>query len=300
MTTTTTSSDVRQANGVIRSRREAVVAEGPDALSFLQGQLSQDIAALAPGEDAWSLVLHPQGKISAWFRITRVSDDRFVLDVDAGWAEEILTRLNRFKLRTKCEITKAPWRSITIVGPGADDVDVAGVEHDVVTTWAGVEVRDVFGADLGSLDTMDTISDDVFEALRIEAGVPKMGAELDDSTIPAAAGIVDRSVSFTKGCYTGQELVARIDSRGNNVPKRLVGIILAGDAVPKAGTTVTSGTDPAGAVGEVTSAARSMLLDSVVALAYVSRTAELGDSVTVMVGDSAVSGEIRALPLVEA
>lgn len=288
--------DVRTTLAVIAGQRQAVIAEGPDALTFLQGQLSQDLDALAPGEASWSLVLHPQGKISAWFRITRVTDERFVLDLDAGWADEVLTRLNRFKLRTKIDISLAPWTSITIVGPGADEMQLDGVEHDMITSWAGVAVRDVFGPDLdaASIDAAP-LSADQFAALRIEAGVPKMGVELDESTIPAAAGIVEQSVSFTKGCYTGQELVARIDSRGNNVPKRLLSVVLSGDVVPSAGAAVMAGD---AAIGAITSASYSEQLGAAVGLAYISRAGEVGQSVTIYVNGVAVTGELRELPLV--
>ena len=288
--------DVRTERGVIANQRQAVIAEGPDALTFLQGQLSQDLDALAPGEASWSLVLHPQGKISAWFRITRVADDRFVLDLDHGWADEVLTRLNRFKLRTNIEITLAPWQSLTIVGPGADDVAVEGVEHDMITSWAGVPVRDIFGPALDA-STVDAggLELSALEALRIEAGVPKMGVELDESTIPAAAGIVEQSVSFTKGCYTGQELVARIDSRGNNVPKRLLSIVFDGDAAPATESDVRSGDDT---IGTVTSAALSNHLGSPVALAYISRAGSVGEAVTVEIDGATVTGELRELPLV--
>jgi folate-binding protein YgfZ len=288
--------DVRTQRGAISGQRQAVIAEGPEALKFLQGQLSQDLDSLAPGEASWSLVLHPQGKISAWFRITRVTDDRFILDLDAGWADEVLTRLNRFKLRTKIDITLAPWTSLTIVGPGADDLAVDGVEHDMITSWAGVQVRDVFGLDLSeqSVDVMP-LSASELDALRIEAGVPKMGVELDESTIPAAAGIVEQSVSFTKGCYTGQELVARIDSRGNNVPKRLLSVVLSGDVVPGAQAAITA--DDA-SIGAMTSASYSAYLDAVVGLAYISRKGEAGQTVTVDIDGTAVSAELRELPLV--
>jgi folate-binding protein YgfZ len=288
--------DVRTQRGAISGQRQAVIAEGPEALKFLQGQLSQDLDSLAPGEASWSLVLHPQGKISAWFRITRVTDDRFILDLDAGWADEVLTRLNRFKLRTKIDITLAPWTSLTIVGPGADDLAVDGVEHDMITSWAGVQVRDVFGPDLSeqSVDVMP-LSASELDALRIEAGVPKMGVELDESTIPAAAGIVEQSVSFTKGCYTGQELVARIDSRGNNVPKRLLSVVLSGDVVPGAQAAITA--DDA-SIGAMTSASYSAYLDAVVGLAYISRKGEAGQTVTVDIDGTAVSAELRELPLV--
>lgn len=291
-----TTDQLRTSLGVIAGQRQAVIAEGPDALTFLQGQLSQDLDALAPGEASWSLVLHPQGKISAWFRITRVSDDRFVLDLDTGWADEVLTRLNRFKLRTKIDVELAPWQSLTIVGPGADDVVVNGVEHDMITSWAGVPVRDVFGPDLTADSVaIDPIDAATLTALRIEAGVPKMGVELDESTIPAAAGIVDQSVSFTKGCYTGQELVARIDSRGSNVPKRLLSILIEGGHVPAAGSDVQVDGD---SVGVVTSSAVSGHLGSAVALAYISRKAEVGQQVTIEIDGNVATGEIRDLPLV--
>lgn len=288
--------DVRTARGVIPGQRQAIIAEGPDALTFLQGQLSQDLEALAPGEASWSLVLHPQGKISAWFRITRVSDDRFVIDLDAGWADEVLTRLNRFKLRTNIDITLAPWTSLTVVGPGADDLPIDGVDHDMITSWAGVPVRDVFGAELdqAAIDAA-SLSSEQFDALRIEAGVPKMGTELDESTIPAAAGIVEQSVSFTKGCYTGQELVARIDSRGNNVPKRLLSVVLPGTAVPTAETVITAGD---ATLGAITSASYSAHLDAVIALAYISRAGEVGQHVAIDIDGESVAGELRELPLV--
>jgi folate-binding protein YgfZ len=299
--TASSTADLRTGLGVIAGQRECVVVDGPQAFDFLQGQLSQDMAALAPGEAAFSLLLHPQGKISAWFRIARAADDRFVIDVDHGWADEVVGRLNRFKLRTDCTIEKMPWHSVTIVGPQADDVAVDGVEHDMVTSWAGVPVRDVFGPAVTpqSLrsDTAVEIDPAVFDSLRIEGGIPRMGSELDDTTIPAAAGIVEQSVSFTKGCYTGQELVARIDSRGNNVPRRLVGIVMSGHDVPIPGAEVT--VDGA-AVGSVTSSGRSEQLDAAVCLAYVARSADIGQPVAVGSNGGSLAGELRALPLVTA
>lgn len=296
--------DPRTGLGIVTDRRQAVLAEGPEAVTFLQGQLSQDVEALAPGQAAWSLVLHPQGKVSAWFRIARTEHERFVLDVDHGWADEIVQRLTRFKLRTKIEIEAQPWTSVTIIGPGADDVAVDGafgsVEHDMVDRWAGVPIRDVFGSspDIAALGLPELDSDEL-EALRIEAGIPKMGVELDESTIPAASGIVDRSVSFTKGCYTGQELVARIDSRGNNVPKRLLGIVFDGQALPAPGADVRAGgSDPADSVGTITSAANSSRFGGPVALAYIGRAAEVGQAVQVDTPGGPITGELRALPIV--
>lgn len=183
--------------------RDFVRVTGPDAQVYLQGQLSQDIDGLQVGDSAFSFILQPQGKVDAYVRVTRV-EDAYVLDVDAGWGEALVVRLARFKLRTKADIELlADWRCVAIV---SDD--------GAVTEHVGTDVA-VEGAEGDPLD---------YEVLRIKAGVPRMGSEIDEKTIPASLGVVDRSVSFTKGCYTGQELVARIDSRGGNTPTRLVGV----------------------------------------------------------------------------
>jgi folate-binding protein YgfZ len=199
--------------------RDVVLVRGPDALTYLQGQLSQDVAALDVGGSAFSLLLQPQGKVDAWLRVTRIAEDGFALDVDAGWGEHVLARLKRFLLRVKVELEQVEWQ-VTAGGdppPGAWAVVAElGEGHDVLSPTP------VPGAE----------ADPGYELRRIRAGVPRMGRELDESTIPAAAGVVDRSVSFTKGCYTGQELVARIDSRGDRVPtklRRVSGEIEAGD-----------------------------------------------------------------------
>lgn len=233
------------------SDRDVIRVSGPDALTYLQGQLSQDLDALAVGDSAFSLLLQPQGKIDAWLRVTRTADDVFVLDVDAGWAEHVVARLRRFMLRVKADIEVLEWKVAIL--PSEDELappDAWRVVSEVegTTTLLGPDV------------TGDITAED-YERLRIERLIPRMGSELDESTIPASAGIVDRSVSFTKGCYTGQELVARIDSRGDRTPTRLRRI--RGD-VPVGAALHVDGND----VGHVTSAA------SGVALAYVRRAVE--------------------------
>jgi folate-binding protein YgfZ len=131
---------------------------------------------------------------------------------------------------------------------------------------------------------------DAYEVRRIEAGLPRMGAELTERTIPAEAGIVEASVSFTKGCYTGQELVARIDSRGGHVPRRLRGLVMpAGSALPEAGAEIEVG---GRARGSVTSAARHPD-GHVVALAYVARDVDPPADGTC----AGAPASIRALPL---
>lgn len=195
------------------SKRDVVLVSGSDAVGYLQGQISQDVEGLAEGESAHSLILQPQGKVDAWFRITRVAADGFLLDVDAGWGETLVARLKRFMLRVDVELVLESWDFHAYRGQTPD-----GVEAPIIAEADGGV--DVLAPVLETPDA-EMISDEQFTALRIEAGRPAMGAELTEDTIPAAAGIVNESASFTKGCYTGQELVARVDSRGNNTPVQL-------------------------------------------------------------------------------
>jgi len=211
--------------------RDVVRVWGPDAVSFLQGQLSQDVAALAVGSAAWSLLLDPSGKLVAWVRVRRTADDEVLLDVDAGWSEAVLQRLNRFRIRVQCELEELPaQRMVSVRGDAADRVEGALVPAGA---GAGVVGYDLVGADPVEPDGV-VFDADAVEARRIAAGVPAMGAELDDSVIAAEMGqwFVEDSVSWTKGCYTGQELVARVDSRGSNTPRRLRAVALTAPASP--------------------------------------------------------------------
>ena len=97
--------------------RDVIVAEGPDTEAFLQGQLSQDVVAMAVGSSAWSLLLEPQGKVQSWLRVSRTADQAFVLDLDAGAGEAALTRLTRFKLRTDCTLALATWSTLATCQP---------------------------------------------------------------------------------------------------------------------------------------------------------------------------------------
>ena len=228
--------------------RDTVTASGPEAASFLQGQLSQDVEALRAEESAWSWVLSPQGKIDALVRVTRLSGDDWVFDTDRGWGEPLVQRLNRFKLRTKVEFAVVPWKVLGLRGPGSTGPSAVGALV-TVPPWPGIEGVDAIGPDLSLPEGWRLIEGWDYESVRILSGMPKMGAELDDRTIPAETGIVPLTVSFTKGCYTGQELVARVDSRGSNVPRRLRLMRLSG-SLP-AGTELRTEGAPAGTVTSV-------------------------------------------------
>ena len=186
-----------------RVPRDFVRVAGPEARPFLQGQLSQDVDTLAPGHTRMSFLLQPSGKVDAYLRVSCIADEAFLLDVDTGWGDAVVDRLQRFKLRTKADIARVGgWQCIAEVD------EVGGLVEEIIDD---IEVEGL-PSDLES-----------YEVLRIKAGIPAMGHEIDENTIPASLGVNDRAVSFTKGCYTGQELVARIDSRGGNTPTKLVG-----------------------------------------------------------------------------
>jgi folate-binding protein YgfZ len=303
------------------------------------------VAALAVGGAADSLLLEPDGKLSALLRVTRIDGHGFVLDVDAGYGEAVTARLRRFLLRSKVEMEKLAWRCLSLRGPAVGEA-AAGLlavlaERGVLALpfeWNGWEGIDLLGSEdvvLGAEATelpagLVACGPAAVEACRIVAGIPAMGTELTGKTIAAEAGLVERTVSFTKGCYTGQELVARIDSRGSNVARRLVGVVAppgsadgegdgegdgdgdgeGGSAALARGMTLHAGEAPAGdgaaddkVVGTVTSAAWSAELRAWVALGYLHRNVEAPGPVRVRSGDG-VGGSrparVELLPLVGA
>jgi folate-binding protein YgfZ len=246
--------------GAVVVDRDVVRIEGPDAATYLQGQLSQDVLGLEIGGSAWTFVLQPQGKVDAWFRLSRVGEDAFEADVDAGAGEAVLARLQRFLLRTKADLSLSTVPMVAVRGTAA--VDVPEGSRALDPAWPGIDGVDLLGADVVP-ESVAAWSVEDLERARIESGVPAMGSELTEATIPAEAGVVERSVSFTKGCFTGQELVARIDSRGGNVPRRLRGVVTDGELAVGAEVVIDGKV-----VGQITSAVSDR------ALAYVGRAVE--------------------------
>ena len=168
-----------------------------------------------------------------------------------GYGDAVLARLRRFLLRSKVELEQLAWRDLSLRGAGVGEA-AAGLltvlaERGVLALpfewngWTGVDLLGpedvVLGpGDAALPDGVTACGADAVEACRIVSGIPAMGTELTNKTIAAEAGLVERTVSFTKGCYTGQELVARLDPRGSNVARRLVGVVApAGEAQPGPG-----------------------------------------------------------------
>jgi folate-binding protein YgfZ len=261
--------------GAVWLARDVVRVAGADAVSFLQGQLSQDVDALAEGGSALSLVLQPTGKVDALVRVTRTGPDELLLDTDGGFGEALVARLQKYKLRTKADFEPLPdWRCLRVLGDVSGSLGLIGPSgpnaRQLPTCWPTLAGVDRLGPDPVVPDGFVLCPAGAYEVVRILAGVPAMGAELDERTIPAETEIVDLTVSFTKGCYTGQELVARIDSRGGHVPRHLRRLLAEPGPLPPPGATVEVG---GRSVGAVTSSAMSATRGAAVALGYVHRAA---------------------------
>jgi folate-binding protein YgfZ len=307
---------LRTGCGGFLNRRDVLSVHGADAESYLQGQLSQDISALSIGQCADTLLLEPDGKLCALLRITRVDGSDFVLDTEAGFAPKVEARLRKFLLRSKVEISRLEWRCLSLRGADTESAAaglLTALAEGGVTIlpfewngWSGVDLLGpndlVLDPSSGGLpDGITLCGPDVVETCRIVSGIPAMGSELTEKTIAAEAGLVERTVSFTKGCYTGQELVARLDARGSNVARRLVGVVggtdpashpltfamtlHAGEAPPAADPEAVGDAVADKVVGTITSAAWSSELGAWVALAYLHRSVESPGPIRVRSGD---------------
>jgi folate-binding protein YgfZ len=184
----------------VRLERGYVRVAGPDASDFLERMVSNEVASLAPGEARPALLLTPKSRIVAPLRVVREEQEAFLLITEAELADAVASALVRARFAAKCEVAAAPLHGLLhFSDPGRgirnDDYGVEGWE-----TW---EEEPPDGADAEQL-----------EALRIDAGTPRWGRELDESVLPAEAGLDETHVSFTKGCYPGQEPIARLHYRG--------------------------------------------------------------------------------------
>lgn len=294
--------------GVIAGVHDVVWVRGPDTVRFLDGLISQDIVGMEPGDVAHSLLLAPNGKLRVPHVVWR-GEDEVALVMTHGAGEIASGDLRRFKIRVDVAIDIERRVVLDVIGPRSGEVlDAAAIEvsdgwiqGDVaaglvpfahggppryVTIGAGLEEMIEAGAEVVELAAL--------EGLRIERGEAIVGVDVGDSTIPQEMGSVDHAVSFTKGCYLGQELVARIDSRGH-VNRNLRGVVFAPDAAPVVGAELVAGD---AVVGQLTSVARSELLDAPVALAMIRREVAPEDRLAVRWAGGEAAGVVRELPLV--
>jgi folate-binding protein YgfZ len=265
--------------------RDLVVVHGPDATSYLQSLVSQDLDPIAVGSAAPCLLLQPQGKLLVDFVIHRRDDAEWWCVCEGGFGAALAEGLNRFKIRVKADVETRPVTALAVRGdrPPAAPGDVVVVP----VVWHDMPAYDALGTaaaidELRSRLDLPTVDAVTYEQARIEAGVPRLGADLDEKTIPQEAGLERTAVSFTKGCFVGQELVCRIDSRGH--VNRLLRRLRADAALEVGAEVVADGK----AVGIVTSAADR------VALAMVRREVVPGAHVAVAGVDAIV--EAGAVP----
>jgi folate-binding protein YgfZ len=238
---------------VAEREREFVRVAGPDSADYLQRMVSNDVEALAPGEACPALLLTAKARVIAPLVVLRRADDDFLLLTEPGLGELVRTHLTRTRLRAQCEIEPEEHESVLVFG-GAEGF---------ATDWPGA--REVVDAALEP-----TLSEEELDLRRIESGVPRWEREIDGRILPAEAGLDKTHVSFSKGCYPGQEPVARLHFRGH--PNRGLRVLELDELPERDAPLLHDGRE----VGRVTSAARRGD-GSVVALAYV-RTEVPGDA----------------------
>jgi folate-binding protein YgfZ len=190
-----------QAQTLFRLKRGYVRISGPDSGDFLERMLSNDVLSLEPGDARPALLLTPKSRIVAPLRVVRERVDDFLLITEPELAEGVARTLRRARFAAKCEVAVEPYNGYLRVGPGDDGIRNADYGVEAYESWTEDEV--------------DAASPDALEALRIQAGTPIWGKELDETVLPAEAGLDETHVSFTKGCYPGQEPIARLHYRGH-------------------------------------------------------------------------------------
>lgn len=266
---------LRTDGGVVRRTDRAVLAiTGSERAAWLQGLVTNDVASLAPGDTRYAAYLTPQGRMITDLTVI-ARPDRLLLDVPASLAAQLREKLDGLIFAEDAQVLDQSqaleiW---TAIAPGEPS---GGLLSDVI-----VAAGEPHG------QGYPEISFDTFEVVRIERGIPRFLVDMDTDTIPLEAGIEDRAISFTKGCYVGQEVIVRVTHRGGGrVAKKLVRWKADASAaiVPLAGARIFAESKD---IGRVTSAAFSPAKEAVVGLGYVHRDfVNPGTEVTVVWNDA--------------
>ncbi len=201
--------------------RDVIDVSGSDALAFLHSQLANDVNNMTVGDTVHSLLLEPTGHVVALVRLVRHSEDGLTIDVERGYGEAVIKRLSKFVLRAKVSMSLADKLVRAYRGNNAETIIRDVITPAIITArpwWDDVNAIDVVGP-VDDLPIVGTQSDpSEIDAIRADAGWPRMGIDIEVGDIPAATGVIPIAVSFSKGCYPGQELVERMDSRGTVAP----------------------------------------------------------------------------------
>ena len=312
------------AAGVIdRSTLGKATVTGRDRAAFRQGMLSNDVKALQTGQGCPAAFLDAHGKVVSLLSVYAL-EDRILLELPAGSTDTFLQTLDKFLISEKAyfEAADDAYAILAVQGPGAEkmleglsgatfdpvpyshmEVEIAGApvriarRSEAVTPgfhcWTAVSHAEALGKALREAGAVP-IGAQALETLRIEAGIPAYGWDVDDTVILPETRL-DAFVSFTKGRYIGQETVARVKYRGH-INRGLSGILLEGDRLPANGDAITAEDKE---VGRVTSAVRSIALGKPIALGYIRREYfAAGTAVTVVTGEGPVPAHVAELPFV--
>jgi tRNA-modifying protein YgfZ len=235
---------------------------GPDAASYLNRMVSNDVEALEVGDAREALLLTPKARVIATMTVWRRGPDDFLLLTEPDAGERLARELLRSRFAARCEIASEDHRSTVVLGESP--LATESHKHGVPTADYGVPALEL--VDHEPPEEAEPIGEDELERLRILARTPRLGRELDDRVMPAEAGLDERAISFTKGCYPGQEPVARLHFRGH--PNRGLRVLaLDGPDLPAFDAELTL---EGKVVGRVTSAAHESG-NGIVALAFVRR-----------------------------
>ncbi|MBW8059653.1 MAG: folate-binding protein YgfZ [Solirubrobacterales bacterium] len=300
---------LREECGLLdRSPRGKLLVTGPDAAEYLQGQLTNDVESLAPGEGSYAALLDRKGHMQADMRVLRPAPEEIWIDTEPEGLEATRRHLQMYKVGREVEVedVTAERAILSLIGPrsaeiaavpplpehACEETVVAAVDCLAAGTRDGVDLI-AAAADAGRLREAligagaVEVGSEAVEVLRVEAGVPRFGAEMGTATMPAEAGIVEAAVSFTKGCYIGQETVARLHYKGRP-NRRLRGLRLSAPAAP--GAALRLGEKEVGRIGgSCVSPAHGPI-----ALAILRREAEPG--VELVVGEDGVTARVVDLP----
>jgi folate-binding protein YgfZ len=291
---------------VDRSERGKLALTGADAKEFLNGQITNDVAALQPGHGCYAAFLTHKGKMRGDLRVLDAADE-LLLDTERVALQPLFDMIRRFSVGHDVQLHKRTLQRalFSLVGPRAGHVvpGVPDLEHAHVVTDFGRAIRTADGIDVlcdaeqagavraalieaGAVE----VSEDAAEIVRVERGRPRYGIDMDDGTIPEEAALNERAVSFTKGCYVGQETVARLHWKGK--PNRHLRGLRLSEPVAGGGELRAEG-NPSRVLGRVGSSVVSPV-HGPIALAIVRREAAPGDTLTV--GDGEATAVVVDLP----
>jgi folate-binding protein YgfZ len=300
---------LREEAGFLPRTRAALIVRGSDAAEYLQGQLTNDIEALTPERGCYAALLDRKGHLQADMRVLRLETDELWLDLDPAPAQSVLKHLRTYSIGREAEVEDATdrWAIVSLIGPRSGQLsgfEGLGPEFALrYRDWDGTEVLAVAtdvgldlithaeqGARLNELLKavgVAEVSEAAAEIVRVESGRPRFGIDMGPESMPAEAGITQRAVDFEKGCYIGQEPVARLHYRGK--PNRaLRGLRLSEPA--DHGAPLLLGEREVGRIG---TACLSPAFGPI-ALAIVRREAGEGDRLAV--GDGGTTAEVVGLP----